>query len=82
MVQSVYGPCGIAVDSGGSVYVANELGLIFKFVPGSNPAVNGDKVATFSLDAGACSAAAGIGPTAGSIFVARPMLLEAPRSVA
>jgi hypothetical protein len=60
-------PCGVAVDSSGSVYVDDFEG-IHKYEPTGAAPVNGDNSNNFSFPE-ACSIAAGAGPTQGFIFV-------------
>jgi hypothetical protein len=64
--------CGVTVDSTGAVYVGDfsGQGKVHKFVPSANPPVNADNTANFSTPA-PCTVAAGVGPSAGSLFVAR-----------
>ena len=65
--------CGVAVDSSGDVYVGSyqgPLGVVQKFSPTANPPVNSDFVTSFNSPIGACTLAAGAGPTAGSLFPA------------
>lgn len=65
-------PCGVAVDSTGSVYVGDFAGKIHKFSSQGaphNPLVNTDSVADFTAVPEPCNIAAGAGPSAGSIFV-------------
>jgi Tol biopolymer transport system component len=74
------GPCGVAVDSSGAVYVSGRAPFtgqrhpeaINKFVPSGNPPVNSDNTVTFSTPSGYgnCGLAAGAGPTTGWLFVA------------
>ena len=74
------GPCGVAVDSSGAVYVSGRApftgqvhpNAINKFVPSGNPPVNSDNTVTFSTPSAYknCGLAAGAGPTTGWIFVA------------
>jgi hypothetical protein len=63
--------CGVAVDPSGAVYVGGYEGGIHKFVPAANPPVNGDYTTTFSSTTNPCTLAAGAGPSAGFLFVAR-----------
>ncbi|HET8863883.1 MAG TPA: hypothetical protein VFM94_11620 [Solirubrobacterales bacterium] len=65
-------PCGVAVDQGGGIYVADFLAnKVYKFAPSANPPLNTDVVGEFSaLIEHPCTLAAGAGPTAGSIFAA------------
>jgi hypothetical protein len=58
---------GVAVDSSGAVYVSDEGGEIHKFAPSGSPALDSDNVANFSIQS-PLTLAAGIGPSAGSIF--------------
>jgi WD40-like Beta Propeller Repeat len=60
--------CGAAVDSAGTLYVAEFSGKIHKYVPSGNPVTNADNTVNFEYEAGVCNLAAGIGPTAGFIF--------------
>lgn len=60
--------CGVAVDPFGAVYVADFNGKVHKFVPSSDPPVNTDHVASFSATE-PCGLAAGLGATAGFVFV-------------
>ena len=60
--------CGVAVDSGGDVYVGDYSSRLKKFSPTANPPVNSDLVATFSEPSGLCTLVAGAGPTASSLF--------------
>jgi len=63
------GVSGVAVDETGAVYVS--AGAIVKFVPSANPPVNTDLAITFVLSRGlAGPLALGVGPSAGSLFVA------------
>lgn len=65
-----YGICGVTVDPTGNLFVASApANAIFKFDPSSNPPVNGDHVATFTTVNEPCGLAAGVGPTAGFLFV-------------
>jgi hypothetical protein len=64
-------PCGVAVDSGGNVYVGDYSAGVHKFVPAANPPVDADNTATFTSVSNPCTLAAGAGPTAGFIFVAQ-----------
>jgi len=67
--ESKFGPCGVAVDGTGNLFVAGEYSnKIYKFDPSVNPPVNGDLVSTYSGTAPVCSLAAGAGPTAGVLF--------------
>jgi sugar lactone lactonase YvrE len=70
--QELREPCGVAVDSTGALYVGESTGAdgVHKFVPSANPPLNSDNTANFEFG-NACSVAAGAGPSAGSIFVAR-----------
>jgi hypothetical protein len=66
-------PCGVAVDSGGELYVGDfgAEDLIHKYDPAANPVANADNIANFSSLAGPsspCTVAAGAGPTAGFLF--------------
>jgi hypothetical protein len=68
--------CGLAVDSGGNIYLAgwrqagekSPEGRIDKFDPSANPPLNTDHVATFATPEVVCRLAAGTGPGAGTIF--------------
>jgi hypothetical protein len=62
--------CGVAVDPAGAVYVGDFSGSVHKFVPSANPPLNTDNTANFEATQ-PCAVAAGAGPSAGSIFVAR-----------
>jgi hypothetical protein len=72
-----FGPCGVAVDLSGGVYVGlvvkgqplNE-GRVDKFDPSANPPVDGDYVAgeSFSGDFWPCNLSLGRGSTAGALF--------------
>ncbi len=67
-------PCGVAADSAGNVYVADLSSQVHQYDPAGNPVVNSDSSANFLLSEalpGACTLAAGAGPTAGSLFVRR-----------
>jgi hypothetical protein len=68
-------PCGVAVDSGGHVFVGGSLQeKIYKFTPTANPAKNSDGVifSNFSTSGVSrpCTMVSGAGPSAGSLFVA------------
>ncbi len=58
---------GVAVDSSGAVYVSDPSFGIHKFVPSANPPVNADFVTTLTPSS-SFNLAAGVGPTAGSLF--------------
>ena len=63
---------GVAVDSAGALYVADEK-KVHKYVAQGaphSPLTNADNVANFTVS-GPYSLAAGVGPTAGSLFVAK-----------
>jgi sugar lactone lactonase YvrE len=62
-------PCGVAVDPSGNVYVADFSEHIHKYEPAANPPVNGDNSANLEFG-GACTLAAGAGPSEGFIFAA------------
>ena len=62
--------CGVSVDSSGAVYVGDFSGQVHKFVPSADPPANTDNTANFPLPS-ACTLAAGVGSTAGSIFADR-----------
>ncbi|HEU4906971.1 MAG TPA: hypothetical protein VFT19_12770 [Solirubrobacterales bacterium] len=69
-------PLGVAVDPSGNVYVGDfsSADLVHKYEPAANPPVNADNVASFATLAGTSSPgtlAAGVGSTAGFIFVNR-----------
>jgi hypothetical protein len=63
--------CGVAVDSSGAVYIADQTNnKIHKFLPTTNPPTNAD----FSVDFNStqpCGLAAGAGSTAGALFANR-----------
>jgi hypothetical protein len=62
------GPCGVAVDSSGSVYVSDPINnLIHKYAPAGAVPVDADNVANFHFES-PCALAAGAGPTDGFIF--------------
>jgi Tol biopolymer transport system component len=63
---------GVAIDTNGTVYVANGKNDISKFVPSANPVVNDDFVTNLVLPEqnGLKNLEIGSGPTAGSIFTA------------
>ena len=63
-------PCGVAVDSSGTVYVGDYSSGIHKYVPAASPPVDADHVATLEL-VQPCAVAAGAGPTAGFIFAVK-----------
>ena len=72
--------CGVAIDSNGAVYVGDfafglaspySNGVVHKFVPTTNPPTTADNDANFTTTERPCTVAAGIGPTAGALFVAR-----------
>jgi hypothetical protein len=67
--------CGVAVDNGGDVYVADASSGIHKYDPAGNPVTNADSVANFTGVEGPCNLAAGAGSgkelTAGSLFAVR-----------
>ena len=67
--------CGVAVDGSGAVYVGDDTNKkVHKFIPTANPPANGDWVASFDLAASVerpCTIAAGAGPSAGFVFVAK-----------
>jgi hypothetical protein len=69
-------PCGVAVDSGGELYVGDfgSEDLIHKYDPAANPVTNADNIANFSSLAGPsspCALAAGAGPTAAFLFASK-----------
>jgi hypothetical protein len=61
--------CGVAVDGGGNVYVADAASGIHKYDPAGDPVTNADSVANFTGVEAPCTLAAGAGPTAGFLFV-------------
>jgi len=60
--------CGVAVAPNGDVYASDSGGFVHKYVPSANPPTAADNSANFSYPE-ACTLAAGIGPTAGFVFV-------------
>jgi hypothetical protein len=68
--QSFGYPCGVAVDSAGTVFVGSEEGeeAVYKLKPTSPGHLS--EVAQFPTTKGSCQVAAGFGPAAGSVFVA------------
>jgi hypothetical protein len=67
------GPCGVAVDEDGAVYVGDfAQNLVHKYVSQGaphSPLVNADNVANFAGLDKPCAMAAGAGPSAGFLFV-------------
>jgi hypothetical protein len=71
--QEIGEPCGVAVDSTGTVYIANYgiTGEIQKYVPTTNTLSNGDLVQTFkpfNSGEGMCDLKLGTGSSDGLIF--------------
>lgn len=64
-------PCGVAVDSAGTVFVGDFSGKIHKFVPTANPPVNANHTVTFTSVLQACSLAIGSGPSLTPLFAKR-----------
>lgn len=64
-----FSPCGVAVDSGGNVYLGGGYDKrIYKFAPSANPPVNADLSATFPTSEVVCNLAVGAGATKGALF--------------
>jgi hypothetical protein len=65
-----FSPCGVAVDGEGHVYLGGGYDQkIYKFTSTGNPPTNGDISGIFNTSDPVCSLAAGVGPTAGWLFV-------------
>ncbi|HEU4906612.1 MAG TPA: hypothetical protein VFT19_10945, partial [Solirubrobacterales bacterium] len=65
-------PCGVAVDSEGTIYVGDRGDdMIHVFDPAANPPVNGDITASYATLTNPCGIAAGTGASAGFLFVNR-----------
>jgi hypothetical protein len=65
--------CGVAVDPEGNVFVSTfgePEGVIHKFEPSGGFPIKGDNTLNFSAGS-PCTLAAGSGPSAGSVFVAK-----------
>jgi len=64
-------PCGVAVSSTGTIYVAQN-NKVSVFEPSGNPPVNGDNTENWPLTgiSRPCRMALGSGPSAGSLFIA------------
>lgn len=59
--------CGVAVDPLGNVYLGIYSNTVNKYVPNSNPVVNGDYVSSITNASGVCNVAA---DAAGTIYAA------------
>jgi hypothetical protein len=71
---SAYGfACGVTTGPDGSVYIGDRLNGVHKYVPSGSVPSNSDNVANFNSVPRVCNLAAGVGPTAGSIFVVSPV---------
>ena len=65
-------PCGVAVDSAGRLFVADQgQSKIYKYTPTSNPPTNTDGALLTSSVPGPCNLVAGVGPSAGFLFANR-----------
>jgi len=63
-------PCGVAVDDEGTVYVGDRGDdRIHVYDPAASPPVNADNTASYATVTDPCTMAAGIGATAGFLFV-------------
>jgi hypothetical protein len=60
--------CGVAVAPDGTVYAGDSGGYVHKYVPSGSFPTPADNTANFSYPE-ACALAAGVGPTAGFLFV-------------
>lgn len=63
--------CGVSAGPDGAVYVGDfNFNAIDKYVPTSNPVVNGDFTSTFTGSESPCALAAGVEASVGSLFAA------------
>ena len=65
-----FSPLGVTVDSAGNVYLGGGYdNKIYKFDPAANPVVNADFITAFTpVDEPIGNVAAGMGPSAGTLF--------------
>ena len=67
--KSLVSPKGITVDAAGAIYVSQNNSEISKYVPSSNPPVDGDNEVNFKITGyGVSHLAIGSGSSAGEIF--------------
>ncbi|MFL5874260.1 MAG: hypothetical protein ACJ75T_12425, partial [Solirubrobacterales bacterium] len=71
-----FSPCGVAVDSSGSIYLSGCFEeMIHKYVPAGSPPTDADYVSTFTASA-PYNLAVGVGPAAGLLFSSRYVFSE------